>query len=114
MAFLPTQTGNLFVLNRLTGQPVYPITQVDVSTRDGVQGEKFSPISPVSARNFIPDPIDEKSMWGLTPFDQLACRIDYKSLRYDGNPWTSATETGSIPQAIWYSMALPAPKQTMP
>ncbi|MBM7345305.1 membrane-bound PQQ-dependent dehydrogenase, glucose/quinate/shikimate family [Pantoea coffeiphila] len=96
VVILPTKTGNLFVLNRLTGQPVYPINQVDVSTEGGVPGEKFSATQPVSKLNFIPDPLTEKAMWGLTPFDQMACRIDFKSLRYDGNPWTPATERGSI------------------
>nr|WP_231853697.1 membrane-bound PQQ-dependent dehydrogenase, glucose/quinate/shikimate family [Erwinia billingiae] len=95
VVILPTKTGNLFVLNRLTGEAVYPINQVDVSTK-GIAGEKYSPTQPVSALNFLPDPINEKSMWGLTPFDQMACRIDFKSLRYDGNPWTPATEGGSI------------------
>jgi len=95
VVILPTKTGNLFVLNRLTGEAVYPINQVDVSTK-GIVGEKYSPTQPVSALNFLPDPINEKSMWGLTPFDQMACRIDFKSLRYDGNPWTPATEGGSI------------------
>ena len=119
VVILPTKTGNLFVLNRLTGQPVYPINQVDVSTQGGVQGEKFSPTQPVSALNFIPDPIDEKSMWGLTPFDQMACRIDYKSLRYDGNPWTPATEAGSIvfPGNIgvfnWGSVAIDPERQIL-
>lgn len=96
VVILPTKTGNLFVLNRLTGQAVYPINQVDVSTEGGVKGETFSPTQPVSALNFLPAPINEKSMWGITPFDQMACRIDFKSLRYDGNPWTPATEKGSI------------------
>ncbi|WP_421507728.1 membrane-bound PQQ-dependent dehydrogenase, glucose/quinate/shikimate family [Erwinia rhapontici] len=95
VVILPTKTGNLFVLNRLTGQPVYPVNQVDVSTQ-GISGETYSPTQPVSALNFIPAPLNEKAMWGLTPFDQMACRIDFKSLRYDGNPWTPATEAGSI------------------
>ncbi|MEI2264600.1 membrane-bound PQQ-dependent dehydrogenase, glucose/quinate/shikimate family [Erwinia sp. CGal63] len=96
VVILPTKTGNLFVLNRLTGQAVYPINQVEVSTKGGVPGEKFSPTQPVSALNFIPDPLQEKSMWGLTPFDQMACRIEFKSMRYDGNPWTPSTEAGTI------------------
>jgi quinate dehydrogenase (quinone) len=24
------------------------------------------------------EPLTEKSMWGVTPFDQLMCRIDFK------------------------------------
>ncbi|MCU5775478.1 membrane-bound PQQ-dependent dehydrogenase, glucose/quinate/shikimate family [Erwiniaceae bacterium BAC15a-03b] len=119
VVILPTKTGNLFVLNRLTGQAVYPINQVDVSTEGGVKGEKFSATQPVSKLNFIPDPLSEKSMWGLTPFDQMACRIDFKSLRYDGNPWTPATEQGSIifPGNIgvfnWGSVAIDPERQIL-
>ncbi|MGK3124237.1 membrane-bound PQQ-dependent dehydrogenase, glucose/quinate/shikimate family [Candidatus Pantoea formicae] len=96
VVILPTKTGNLFVLNRLTGQPVYPVNQVKVSTEGGVPGEKFAATQPVSSLNFIPDPLTEKSMWGITPFDQMSCRMDFRSLRYDGNPWTPATEGGSL------------------
>ena len=96
VVILPTKSGNLFVLNRLTGQPVYPVNQVKVSQEGGVPGEKFAATQPVSSLNFIPEPLTEKAMWGVTPFDQMACRLDFKSLRYDGNPWTPATEKGSI------------------
>lgn len=96
VVILPTKTGNLFVLNRLTGQPVYPVNQVPVSTTGGVEGEKFAATQPVSSLNFIPQPLTEKSMWGITPFDQMSCRIDFRTLRYDGNPWTPATEQGSL------------------
>lgn len=96
VVILPTKTGNLFVLNRLTGEPVYPIDQVRVSTEGGVPGEQFAATQPVSRLNFIPEPLTEKSMWGITPFDQMACRIEFKSMRYDGNPWTPATEKGAI------------------
>jgi len=119
VVILPTKTGNLFVLNRLTGQAVYPVNQVDVSTTGGVQGEKFSPTQPVSALNFIPDPLKEKSMWGLTPFDQMACRIEFKSMRYDGNPWTPSTEAGTIvfPGNIgvfnWGSVAIDPERQIL-
>ncbi|WP_031518510.1 membrane-bound PQQ-dependent dehydrogenase, glucose/quinate/shikimate family [Siccibacter colletis] len=116
---LPTKTGNLFVLNRLTGEPVYPVNQVPVSTEGGVPGEKFAPTQPVSSLNFIPQPLTEKSMWGITPFDQMACRLDFKNLRYDGNPWTPATEKGAIvfPGNIgvfnWGSVAIDPERQLL-
>ena len=93
---LPTKTGNLFVLNRLTGQPIYPVNQVKVSTEGGVEGEKFAATQPVSSLNFIPQPLTEKAMWGISPFDQMSCRMGFRELRYDGNPWTPATEKGSL------------------
>ncbi len=93
---LPTKVGNIFVLNRLTGEPIIPVDQVSVRTEGGVEGERFAPTQPVSRLNFIPPVLTEKSMWGVTPFDQMACRITYNTLRYDGNPWTPATESGSL------------------
>ena len=119
VVILPTKTGNLFVLNRLTGEPVYPVNEAPVSTQGGVPGEKFAPTQPVSSLNFIPQPLTEKSMWGITPFDQMACRLDFKKLRYDGNPWTPATEQGAIifPGNIgvfnWGSVAIDPERQLL-
>jgi quinoprotein glucose dehydrogenase len=93
---LPTKVGNIFVLNRLTGDPIVAVDQVKVSTEGGVAGEHFAPTQPVSKINFIPEALSEKSMWGLTPFDQMSCRTTYNKLRYDGNPWTPSTEQGSL------------------
>ncbi|MBK5356046.1 membrane-bound PQQ-dependent dehydrogenase, glucose/quinate/shikimate family [Pseudomonas sp. TH41] len=93
---LPTKVGNIFVLNRLTGEPIVPVDQVKVSTQGGVPGEHFAATQPVSKLNFIPEALTEKSMWGMTPFDQMSCRISYNQLHYDGNPWTPSTEQGSL------------------
>ncbi|NIY48651.1 membrane-bound PQQ-dependent dehydrogenase, glucose/quinate/shikimate family [Cedecea colo] len=118
VVILPTKTGNLFVLNRLTGKPVYPVQQVKVSTK-GVPGENYAATQPVSALNFIPEPLTEKSMWGVTPFDQMSCRATFRSLRYDGNPWTPATEQGSLvfPGNIgvfnWGSVAIDPQRQML-
>lgn len=116
---LPTKTGNLFVLNRLTGKPVYPVEQVKVSTEGGVDGEKFAATQPVSSLNFIPQPLTEKSMWGISPFDQMSCRTTFRQLRYDGNPWTPSTEKGSLifPGNIgvfnWGSVAIDPERQVL-
>lgn len=92
---LPTKVGNIFVLNRLTGQPIYPIEQVKVS-QEGIAGENYAATQPKSALNFLPETLTEKSMWGMTPFDQMQCQIGFRNNRYDGNPWTPSTEKGSI------------------
>lgn len=116
---LPTKVGNIFVLNRLTGQPIIPVDQVKVSTEGGVAGEHFASTQPVSKLNFIPEALTEKSMWGLTPFDQMSCRINFKKLRYDGNPWTPSTESGTLvfPGNIgafnWGSVAVDPQRQIM-
>lgn len=93
---LPTKVGNIFVLNRLTGEPIVPVDQVNVSDKGGVKGERFAKTQPVSRLNFIPEALKESSMWGLTPFDQMSCRIAYNELNYTGDPWTPSSETGSL------------------
>lgn len=116
---LPTKVGNIFVLNRLTGEPIIPIDQAKASAEGGVAGERFATSQPVSRLNFIPEPLNEKSMWGLTPFDQMSCRISFKKLRYDGNPWTPSTESGTLvfPGNIgvfnWGSVAIDPQRQIL-
>jgi quinoprotein glucose dehydrogenase len=93
---LPTKVGNIFVLNRLTGEPIVPVDEVEVSDKGGVAGERFAKTQPVSRLNFIPEPLKESSMWGMTPFDHMSCRIAFNKLNYTGNPWTPSSERGSI------------------
>jgi quinoprotein glucose dehydrogenase len=49
----------------------------------------------VSDLTFMPDPLREKDMWGITMFDQLACRIELKKLRYEGR-YTPPSLQGSL------------------
>ncbi len=93
---LPTKVGNIFALNRLTGEPIVPVDQVPVSAEGGLQQEHFAKTQPVSRLNFIPEPLKESSMWGLFPFDQMSCRIAFHKLNYTGNPWTPSSERGSL------------------
>jgi quinoprotein glucose dehydrogenase len=83
-----TKGGNIFVLDRRNGQPVMPVTEVPVATDTNVPGEVLSPVQPMSALNLTPPPLEESDMWGISPFDQLACRIAFKSRRYDHNMFT--------------------------
>jgi glucose dehydrogenase len=65
-----TKRGELFVLDRRTGKPIVP-----VSLRGG---------QPFSALTFGPGPLKESDMWGMTPFDELVCRIRFRSAAYNG------------------------------
>ncbi|MFP3408386.1 membrane-bound PQQ-dependent dehydrogenase, glucose/quinate/shikimate family, partial [Pseudomonas sp. SIMBA_065] len=79
---------------RSNGQPVVPINEIPVP-QGAVAGDHTSPTQPKSDLNFMPPPLKERDMWGVTPFDQLICRIDFKSMRYDG-PFTPPSLQGSI------------------
>ena len=78
-----TKTGNIFVLNRLTGKPIVPVTE-EPAPQGAAPGDTVSPTQPRSALTYAPDKISESDMWGTDPFSQLACRIEFKKLRYEG------------------------------
>jgi quinoprotein glucose dehydrogenase len=89
-----TKQGSIYVLDRTNGQPVVPINEIPVP-QGAVAGDHTSPTQPKSDLNFMPPPLKEADMWGVTPFDQMLCRIDFKSMRYDG-PFTPPSLQGSI------------------
>ncbi|MEA9978189.1 MULTISPECIES: glucose/quinate/shikimate family membrane-bound PQQ-dependent dehydrogenase [unclassified Pseudomonas] len=89
-----TKQGSIYVLDRTSGQPVVPINEIPVP-QGAVASDHTSPTQPKSDLNFMPPPLKERDMWGVTPFDQMLCRIDFKSMRYDG-PFTPPSLQGSI------------------
>lgn len=90
----PTKQGDVYVLNRATGEPILPVTEVPAPT-GAAKGDTTAPTQPVSALNFNPKPLEEKDMWGATPLDELACRIKFRSLDYKGR-YTPPSEKGAI------------------
>lgn len=90
----PTKQGELFVLDRRTGRPVLPVSEQRAPDHP-VQGDHSSPTQPRSAISFDPAPLSEKSMWGMTMFDQLYCRAAFHRLRYDGR-FTPPSLVGSL------------------
>lgn len=90
----PTKQGEVFVLNRKTGQPILPVTETPAPT-GAVEGDHSAPTQPVSAISFMPKPLQESDMWGATILDQLACRIMFRSMDYKGR-YTPPSTRGSI------------------
>jgi membrane-bound PQQ-dependent dehydrogenase (glucose/quinate/shikimate family) len=82
---LATKTGQVFVLDRRTGAPLTAVEERPVPKSD-IPGEKASPTQPYSVGmpDFAGPDLTEADMWGLTPFDQLYCRIRFKEARYEG------------------------------
>lgn len=98
--YVTTKTGNVFVLNRLTGKAIVPITEREVaqSVKRGPQtrGEFYSKTQPFSDLDLAPQQkLDDKQMWGATMFDQLYCRAYFKTLNYDGI-YTPPSENGTL------------------
>lgn len=90
----PTKQGEVYVLDRRNGQPVLPVREVPVP-QGAAPGDFTAPTQPVSALSFNPEPLSGAKMWGATLLDQLACRIAFHRLRYEGR-YTPPTLQGSL------------------
>ena len=91
-----TKRGQIFVLDRRTGKPLTRVVE-RAAPQGPAPGEWLSPTQPYSVD--MPaigaERLTEKAMWGATPFDQLYCRIRFRSRRYDGE-FTPPSLQGSI------------------
>jgi len=90
----PTKQGEIFVLNRETGEPVLPVTEEPVP-QGAAEGDFTAATQPVSAISFNPPTLSGKDMWGATLLDQLACRIQFHQLKYGGR-YTAPSEQGTL------------------
>lgn len=79
------KTGQIFVLDRLTGQPLTEVTEIDVQPAT-IPGEPYALKQPLSVGmpQIGAQTLEERDMWGATPFDQLMCRVIFKGYRYEG------------------------------
>ena len=81
----PTKRGEVFVLNRETGEPLFDIQELPVPQTGGVPEDYVAATQPFTMDLPIwRMELDESKMWGITPLDQLWCRIEYRKMRYEG------------------------------
>ncbi len=79
----PTKRGEIFLLDRRTGVPIYETPEQPVP-QNPAKGEAVTATQPFSPLPHFRDDRIEQDMWGLTPLDQLACRVEFKKMRYEG------------------------------
>ncbi len=79
----PTKRGEIFLLDRRTGVPIYDTPEVAVP-QGPAKGEVVTATQPFSSLPHFRDDRIEQDMWGLTPLDQLHCRLEFKKMRYEG------------------------------
>lgn len=96
-----TKMGQLFMLDRRTGKPLAKVEEKPVPTSPSLPGERLSTTQPYSTGmpSLAPPDITERDMWGATPIDQLICRVQFRSYRYQGQ---------YTPPALGTSIAYPA------
>ena len=80
-----TKRGQIFMLDRRTGKPIAEVVEKPVP-QDHAAGDWVSKTQPYSTG--MPAlgaaTLTERDMWGATFFDQLACRISFRKLNYQG------------------------------
>jgi quinoprotein glucose dehydrogenase len=88
---LTSKQGQMYVLDRRTGKSLFPVQERRVP-QGGVEPGQRSPTQPFSSFHSLTFPqLTEASMWGMSPIDQMYCRIQFKEASYDG-PYTPPTE----------------------
>jgi len=93
-----TKRGEVFVLDRRTGQPVFPVVERPVPQDHVTPGDRLSATQPFSPGlpAFRGGTFREKDMWGTTPIDQMLCRIQFRRSRYVGHLTPSALDQPTL------------------
>ncbi|MBD9535744.1 membrane-bound PQQ-dependent dehydrogenase, glucose/quinate/shikimate family [Stenotrophomonas sp. STM01] len=91
----PTKQGDVYVLDRRDGSALLPVGQRPASRHVDIPGQTTAPTQPYSSLSFEPPALREADMWGASLIDQMLCRIQFRSLRYDGR-YTPPTLQGSL------------------
>lgn len=96
-----TKRGQIFMLDRRDGTPIAKVEEHAVP-QAGAPDDRTSPTQPYSVG--MPaignKDLSESRMWGITPLDQLVCRIEFKGARYEGE-FTPPSPVRSIEFPGW-------------
>lgn len=91
-----TKTGHIFLLDRETGEPLYPVEERSVP-QGGVPGETLSPTQPFPThpKPLHPASLTQNDMHGFALIDKWLCQRDLSNYRSDGI-FTPPTLEGSV------------------
>ena len=114
-----TKAGQIYVLDRATGRPLTEVVEQPVKAAN-IPGEPYSLTQPrsVGMPQIGAQTLKEADMWGATPFDQLLCRISFKSMRYEGLYTAPGTDLslsfpGSLGGMNWGGLSVDPNSQTI-
>jgi quinoprotein glucose dehydrogenase len=79
-----TKMGDIFILDRRNGELLTKTAEMK-APQGGVEPQERSPTQTRSLYNTTQQPdITESQMWGISPIDQMLCRIQFRSAHYEG------------------------------
>ncbi|UIJ44230.1 membrane-bound PQQ-dependent dehydrogenase, glucose/quinate/shikimate family [Sphingomonas cannabina] len=81
---VPSKQGDLYILDRATGRSLAPLAEMTVP-QGGVEPEQRAKTQLFSKWHTLrKEPLTERDMWGMSPIDQMVCRIQYRRADYRG------------------------------
>lgn len=81
---LPSKQGDIYILDRRSGRPLFPVQERRVP-QGGVEPGQRTATQPFSTYHSLAFPmLQERDMWGMSPIDQMICRIQYRQAVYEG------------------------------
>ncbi|WJM26045.1 membrane-bound PQQ-dependent dehydrogenase, glucose/quinate/shikimate family [Novosphingobium resinovorum] len=81
---LPSKQGDIYVLDRRTGKPLTPVGSIR-APGGGVEPDQRAATQRVSLWHTLRKPdLTERDMWGMSPIDQMICRIQFRKASYKG------------------------------
>jgi quinoprotein glucose dehydrogenase len=81
---LPTKQGSIYILDRSNGKVLTGVHERPVP-QGGEEPLQRSAMQPFSLYHTLQKPpITESMMWGISPVDQLICRIQFRRATYQG------------------------------
>ena len=93
---VPTKRAELFFLDRETGEPLAAIEERAVPPTT-LPEEWTSPTQPFSTGmpSFAHPTLTTGDIWGITPFDHMACLQQFADIDYEG-PFTPSSTNGTL------------------
>lgn len=80
----PTKQGEMYIFDRRNGKPLFGVEERPVPG-GGVEPSERSKTQPYSLFAHLRKPdLTSADMWGMTPFDQIVCRVQFAKASYKG------------------------------
>jgi quinoprotein glucose dehydrogenase len=91
---ITTKMGRVFVLNRLTGAPLFPVEERPAMKSD-IPGEEAWPTQPASSISLVPEKLSADDAWGKDDQERQWCADKIKSARA-GDIFTPPSLEGTL------------------
>ena len=81
-----TKQGHIFILNRETGEPLFPVEERPVPLSGAIEGERYSPTQPfpVNPAFIVRRDLAKEDIWGFTPWDKGRCMELFEGANWEG------------------------------